>query len=69
MMAKKLSDNDNILLKKVSGFPRILGFKNKLEWSYVTKDRDVNASINILNRATAGHVESNACGEGIKCCH
>ena len=26
------------------------------------KDRDLNASINILNRATAGHVGSNASG-------
>ncbi len=32
------------------------------------KDRDLNASINILNRATVGQMGSNACGEGIKCC-
>jgi putative transposase len=32
------------------------------------KDRDLNASINILNRATVGQTGSNACGEGIKCC-
>ena len=29
-------------------------------------DRDLNASINILNRATAGIAESNACGDGAK---
>jgi len=27
-------------------------------------DRDLNASINILNRATAGIAGSNACGDG-----
>jgi transposase len=29
-------------------------------------DRDVNAAINILNRATAGMAGSNACGDGSK---
>ncbi|MCL6088984.1 MAG: transposase [Candidatus Marsarchaeota archaeon] len=29
-------------------------------------DRDVNAALNILNRATAGMAGSNACGDGIK---
>lgn len=31
------------------------------------KDRDLNAAINILNRATVGQTGRNACGEGIKC--
>ncbi len=29
----------------------------------LTLDRDINAAINILNRATVGHTESNACGD------
>jgi len=32
----------------------------------LTMDRDLNASINILNRATAGIAGSNACGDGSK---
>ncbi len=32
----------------------------------IVLDRDLNASINILNRATAGIAESNACGDGAK---
>ncbi len=32
----------------------------------LTMDRDLNASINILKRATAGIAESNACGDGTK---
>lgn len=32
----------------------------------LNNDRDINASINILNRATAGIAGSNACGDGAK---
>lgn len=30
----------------------------------MVRDRDLNSAQNILNRATAGHAESNACGDG-----